>query len=76
MEIATLGIGIGKTRFDVVGPHANGEPLIRKKERRPKLMQFVATCRSIGMERVSDSSIWPGGLLSFATPPISWHRAL
>ena len=34
---------IGKTRFDVVGPATNGEPLIQKKFRQTKLMRFVAT---------------------------------
>ena len=52
MEIATLGIDIGKTWVHVVGLNANGKPLFQKKLRRPRLMEFVANCQpcSIGME--------------------------
>ena len=57
MESATRGIDIGKTWFHVVGLDAKGKPLLKKKLRRPKLVEFVATCRacSIGMEACSGS---------------------
>lgn len=57
MEIATLGIDIGKTWFHIVGLDSKGKPLFQKKLRRPRLMEFVATCRpwSIGMEACSGS---------------------
>lgn len=57
MKIATLGIDIGKTWFHVVGLNGNGKPVFRKKLRRSKLMEFVATCQpcSIGMEACSGS---------------------
>ena len=57
MNVATLGIDIGKTWFHVVGMDGRGKPLFQKKWRRPKLMQFIATSQpcSIGMEACSGS---------------------
>ena len=52
MEIATLGIDIGKTWFHIVGLDSAGKPLVREKLNRRKLMLFVGTCQRcvIGME--------------------------
>ena len=57
MNIATLGIDIGKTWFHVVGTNVNGKPLFQKKLHRPKLMQFIGTCQPclIGMEACAGS---------------------
>ena len=57
MNVATLGIDIGKTWFHVVGMDERGKPLFQKKLRQPKLMQFIATSQpcSIGMEACSGS---------------------
>ena len=57
MNVATLGIDIGKTWFHIVGMDERGKPLFQKKLRRPKLMRFIAISQpcSIGMEACSGS---------------------
>ena len=47
----------GDHREKVAGSDAMGKPLFQRKLRRPKLMQFVATCqpRSTGMQECSGS---------------------
>ena len=57
VNVATLGIDIGKTWFDVASMDGRGKPLFWKKLRRSMLMQFIATSQpcSIGMEACSGS---------------------
>jgi transposase len=52
MEIATLGIDIGKTWFHVVGVDTSGKPVLREKLNRQSLLQFIGTCQRclVGME--------------------------
>jgi transposase len=52
MQIATLGIDIGKMWFHVVGLDATGKPVFRQRLNRQKLMHFVGICQRclIGME--------------------------
>lgn len=52
MNIATLGIDIGKTWFHVIGVDVSGKPVLREKFNRQKLMQFMGTCQHclVGME--------------------------
>lgn len=57
MQIATLGIDIGKTWFHVVALEAGGKPVLREKLNREKLLRFVATCNAalIGMQACAGS---------------------
>ena len=57
MQIATLGIDIGKMWFHVIGLDEAGKPLYREKLNRSKLMQFVGTSPRclIGMEACAGS---------------------
>jgi transposase len=52
MQIATLGIDIGKTWFHVVALSDSGKPILREKMNREKLIRFAFTCNAtlIGME--------------------------
>lgn len=57
MQIATLGIDLGKTWFHVVGLDKTGKPVYREKLNRARLMNFVGTCPQslIGMEACAGS---------------------
>jgi transposase len=52
MDIATLGIDIGKTWFHLIGCNRAGTPVARHKLNRSKLLQFIANLPRclIGME--------------------------
>jgi len=57
MQIATLGIDIGKTWFHVVALDARGRLQLQRKLNRRGIIQFVSTCQrcSIGMEACAGS---------------------
>lgn len=57
MQVATLGIDIGKTWFHVVGLDLTGKPVVREKLNRQKLMRFMGTCPRclVGMEACGGS---------------------
>lgn len=57
MQVATLGIDIGKTWFHVVGLDLTGKPVVREKLNRQKLMWFMGTCPQClgGMEACGGS---------------------
>lgn len=52
MQIATLGIGIGKVWFHVVDLDATGKPVLRQRLNRQRLVHFISICQRclIGME--------------------------
>ena len=52
MEIATVGIDLGKTVFHLVCLNAAGETVVRKKFSRAQLLRFTANLKVglIGME--------------------------
>jgi transposase len=57
MEIATVGIDLGKTVFHVVGLNAAGETVVRKKFSRTQLLRFTGNLKVglIGMEACAGS---------------------
>jgi transposase len=57
MEIATVGIDLGKTVFHLVGLSPAGETVVRKKFSRPQLLHFTANLKVglIGMEACGGS---------------------
>ncbi len=57
MEIATVGIDLGKTVFHLVGLSTAGETMVRKKFSRAQLLRFTANLKVglIGMEACAGS---------------------
>jgi len=52
MELHTIGIGLGKTVFHLIGLNLRGEVAVRKKFSRTQLVHFTANLKVdlIGME--------------------------
>src|SRR5271165_5738081 len=57
MEIATVGIDLGKTVFHLVGLNSAGETVVRKRFSRVQLLRFTANLKVglIGMEACAGS---------------------
>lgn len=64
MEIATVGIDLGKTVFHLVGLNAAGETVVRKRFSRAQLLRFTANLKVglIGMEACAGSHFLGGAL--------------
>ena len=56
MEIATVGIDLGKTVFHLVGLSPTGETVVGKKFSRAQLLRFTANLKVglIGMEACAE----------------------
>ena len=60
MQIATIGLDIAKSSFQVHGADACGKVVLRKRLRRGKLLEFFANlprCR-VGMEACGGAHYW------------------
>jgi len=57
MEIATIGIDLGKTVFHLVGHNKTGETVVRNRFSRAQLLRFTANLKMglIGMEACAGS---------------------
>jgi transposase len=64
MEVDTIGIGLGKTVFHLVGLSTAGEVVARRKFSRTQLLRFTANVRVrlIGMEACGGSHFLGGRL--------------
>ena len=60
MNIHTIGIDLGKTRFPIVGLNERGEVVVRKRVSRAQLLRFTANRKVhvIGMEACGGSHFW------------------
>jgi transposase len=60
MQIATIGLDIAKSSFQVHGADACGKVVLRKRLRRGKLLEFFANlpCCRVGMEACGGAHYW------------------